>query len=95
MTYLRDPETGNVYLEADNPQAAWTPEEWTAYIAGWVAERQSIQEQLDGQPVEADETKIPDEGIRNYYNSQVREWRQSYIDRLIVLDAEIAELKEV
>lgn len=43
MGYWRDPETGIVYLEADNPQAAWTPEEWEAHLAALRARKAALE----------------------------------------------------
>jgi hypothetical protein len=49
MPYLKDAE-GNVYLEADNPRAAWTAQEWEAFKAEKWGEIEMLRRDLEALP---------------------------------------------
>lgn len=90
--YLRDPDTGNVYLETDNPIAAWTPEEWAALLAAKEAQVTALEEQIAGlmQP-----KTLPDEETLALWNSFCEQQGAGLPEQLASLQAELAEMQAV
>ncbi|MCX8125530.1 MAG: mediator of RNA polymerase II transcription subunit 9 [Dehalococcoidia bacterium] len=46
LVFWRDPETGIVFSEYENPVGAWTPEEWQAELESLRAELAQVEAML-------------------------------------------------
>ncbi|MBM4285825.1 MAG: hypothetical protein FJ128_11350 [Deltaproteobacteria bacterium] len=93
MSYLRDAE-GNVYLEADNPRAAWTAQEWEALKAAKQAEVEVARQELEALP-KPDPTWPPEARAMAASFADVVLGRPSLEAKLAGLEAELAELEKV
>lgn len=85
MNYLKDPETGNIYLESLNPQGVWTPEEWEAEIK---AREDKLVELLANQP---QPKTVPDQESLDLWNSMIPQPPE----QINLLESELAEMKAV
>jgi hypothetical protein len=93
MSYLRDPDTGNVYLEADNPQAAYSPADWAVMIAEKESRLAQMQAVLAGGP---QPKTAPDQETLEFYNASLSLMAPPGLaEQAAQLQAELAAMKAV
>ncbi len=92
--YLRDPDTGEVYLESDNPQAYWTTEEWAAEVKRVAGEVETLEALIAQVPKPKDQ---PDQECLDFWNMMIAGpmYGGGMADQLQAKQAELDEMKAV
>ena len=88
--YLKDPDTGDVYLEGDNPLRYWTSSEWAEQIKA-LKDRLA---QLQGQAAAMPQPKVkPDQETLDFYNTHMTLLADD--GQIKQMQAELAEMEAV
>lgn len=93
MGFFRDAE-GNVFLEADNPQEAWTPAAWQRFLQEKRAEVDSVRRQLEALPRPDPAWPAAAQDMARVF-AQVVCGQRELEARLARLEAELDELERI